>query len=96
LSGTATAGQQEWTEIDAEIRSCVASVAESADYNDATRVRHTVVDVKERIVGYRLTIETSLFNETSDAAIREYATSCVVNGSNAPLQFTISQADDNA
>jgi hypothetical protein len=96
ITGPAGAAQQEWAEIDAEIRACVATVAENANYSDATRVRHAVTNVKERVVGYRLTIETSLYNETSDAAIRAYASSCVVNGSNAPLQFSIKDAGNDA
>ena len=96
IAGPVGAAQQAWTEIDAEIRACVAAVAENANYSDATRVRHAVTNVKERVVGYRLQIETSLYNESSDAAIREYATSCVVNGSNAPLQFSISEAEGDA
>ena len=94
LAGQAAAAQQEWSEIDAEIRSCVATVAENANYTDATRVRHAVVGVKERTVGYKLTIQTSLYDENSEAAIRQYATSCVVNGHNVPMQFSISQADN--
>jgi hypothetical protein len=96
LTGQAGAAQQEWSGIDEEIRSCVATVAQNANYADATRVRHDIVGVKERTVGYRLTIETSLYNERNDAAIREYATSCVVHGSNAPMQFSISESDDDA
>lgn len=95
-AGNATAAQQEWTEIDAEINSCVAAVADHANYNDATRVRHAVVGVKERTVGYKLTIETSLYNETSKTAIREYATSCVINGNNAPMKFTINETNNDA
>lgn len=96
FAGQASAAQQEWTEIDAEIESCVAAVADNANYDDATRVKHAVVGVKERTVGYKLTIETSLYNENTEGAIREYATSCVVNGSNAPLQFSISESNDDA
>ena len=95
-AGQATAAQQEWTEIDAEIDSCVAAVADNANYNDATRVRHEVVGVKERTVGYKLTIESSLYNESSESAIREYATSCVVNGNNAPMKFSINETDNDA
>jgi hypothetical protein len=95
-AGQAGAAQQEWSGIDAEIRSCVATVGQNANYADATRVRHDIVGVKERTVGYKLTIETSLYNERDDAAIREYATYCVVNGSNAPMQFSISESDDDA
>lgn len=94
FAGQATAGQ-EWSGIDAEIRSCVATVGEQASYDDATRVRHAVTDVKERTVGYKLTIETSLYNEASETAIRAYATSCVVNGKNVPMQFAISEAGDS-
>lgn len=94
LAGTASAKQEQWTEIDAEISSCVATVAANANYDDATRVRHAVVDVKERTVGYKLMIETSLYNENGNVAIREYATSCVVNGNNVPLQFSISETGD--
>lgn len=95
LSGQASAKQEQWTEIDAEINSCVATVAQQANYADATRVKHAVVDVKERTVGYKLIIETSLYNENSEGAIREYATSCVVNGNNIPLQFSISESNDD-
>ena len=95
-AGQATAAQQGWTEIDAEIDSCVAVVADNANYNDATRVRHDVVAVKERKVGYKLTIETSLYNENSKLAIREYATSCVVNGNNAPMKFSINETNNDA
>jgi hypothetical protein len=96
LAGQAFAAQETWSGIDTEISSCVAAVADHANYNDATKVRHAVVAVKERTVGYKLTIETALYNEESDAAIREYATSCVVNGSNAPAQFSISETDNGA
>lgn len=95
-AGQATAAQQEWTEIDAEINSCVKAVGEQANYSDATRVRHAVVGVTERTVGYKLTIETSLYDDSGEVAIREYATSCVINGNNAPMKFSISQIDDNA
>lgn len=96
LAGQASAKEQAWSEIDAEIQNCVAAVAEHANYDNATRVRHAVVDVKKRTVGYKLTIETSLYNEGGEGAIREYATSCVVNGNNAPLQFDMSETRDDA
>lgn len=96
LAGQASAAQETWSGIDTEISSCVAAVADRANYSDATKVRHAVVGVKKRIVGYKLTIETSLFDEASDIAIREYATSCVVNGSNVPVEFSISEVDNGA
>ncbi len=94
LAAQASAAQETWSGIDSEIKSCVAAVADHANYNDATKVRHAVVKVKERTVGYKLTIETSLYNDASENAIREYATSCVVNGSNVPMQFSISEINN--
>ena len=79
-----------------EIDSCVAAVAARADYSDAAHVRHAVVDIKERTVGYRLTIETSIYSDANDSVIREYATSCVVNGKHAPMQFTMTETFDDA
>ena len=96
LAGQASATEETWSGIDTEISSCVATVADHANYSDATKVRHEVISVKERTVGYKLTIETSLYNDASDAAIREYATSCVVNGSNVPMKFSISESDNDA
>jgi hypothetical protein len=96
LAGQAFASAETWSGIDTEISSCVAAVADHANYSDAIRVRHAVVAVKERTVGYKLTIETSIYNDASDVAIREYATSCVVNGSNVPMQFSISETDNDA
>jgi hypothetical protein len=96
LAGTATAAQGNWGEIQTEINSCVAAVAEQANYSDAARVRHAVVDVKERTVGYKLTIETTIFSESANTAIREYATTCVVNGNHAPMKLDISETTNDA
>ncbi len=93
LAGLASAAEGSWQEIETEINSCVATIADHANYSDAARVRHDVVGVKERTVGYKLTIETSIYSDTDDAAIREYATSCFVNGDNAPMKFSISETD---
>lgn len=96
FASQASAARAEWTEIDSEINSCVAVVADHANYSDANRVRHEVVRVKERRVGYKLTIETSVFSDGSDAPIRSYTTSCVVNGSNVPMKFSINETDADA
>ncbi len=96
LAGQVSAAKGNWAEIETEINSCVAAIADHANYDDATYVRHAVVDVKERTVGYKLTIQTSIYAIRGDAAIREYATSCVVNGHNSPMQFSISETEDPA
>jgi hypothetical protein len=96
LAGSASAAEETWAEIQPEIESCVAAVAEHANYSDATHIRHAVVGVKERTVGYRLTIETAIYTDSNDAPSREYATSCVVNGKHAPMQFAITESGNGA
>ncbi len=96
LAGQASAAEGSWQEIDTEINACVSAIADHANYDDATHVRHDVVGVKERTVGYKLTIETSIYSDTDDAAIREYATSCIVNGNNAPMKFSITETNVGA
>ncbi len=77
--------------LEHEVNACVAEVRNQADFADATRVRHDVVAIERRIVGYTLNISTSVYGEAGDEAIRSYAATCIVNGNNKPLKFTISK-----
>jgi len=77
--------------VENEVNSCIAEVRESVDYSSATRVRHDVKAIERRTVGYTLKISTSVFGAEEDKAIRAYAATCVVNGDNAPLSFSISE-----
>jgi hypothetical protein len=75
--------------VESEVNSCVAEVRQNLDYSDATRVRHDVLAIERRTVGYTLKISTSLFSESGSDIVRAYATTCVVNGNNKPLAFEI-------
>jgi hypothetical protein len=75
-----------------EVNSCVAEVREWVDYSDATGIRHDVVAIERRTVGYTLKISTTVFGAEEGETIRAYATECVVNGDNKPLQFSISKS----
>lgn len=72
-----------------EVDSCIAEINDRADYNDATRVRHTVIEVKNTFSGYVLSIATDVFAASDDIAIREYATYCVAKGDARPKKFSI-------
>ncbi len=76
--------------VASEVNACIAEVRERMDYTDASRVRHDVVAIERRTVGYTLKISTTVFGQAEGEAIRAYATICVVNGDNKPLQFSIS------
>lgn len=89
LAAPAGAATVEESGIANEVKSCVAEVRERLDYSDATRIRHDVKAIERRTVGYRLKIRTSVYGEAEGKAIRAYAATCVVNGDNVPLSFSI-------
>ena len=75
---------------------CVAEIQAHADYTDAGRVRHEVESSKRRTVGYLLKINTTVYSEGDDKAIREYTAVCVVTGGKKPLKFSIKETHDEA
>ena len=71
------------------VESCVAEVGDHANYDDATRVRHTVVKVKQTSIGYVFRIGTLVFTDSDEIAVREYASYCVARGDDKPVKFRI-------
>ncbi len=88
-----TANKYEQAQLDLEIRSCIAELGNHANYADASQVRHEVVVTKRRTLGHKLDIQTSVFSESSDDAIRSYATKCIVYRDNKPVKFKFSETD---
>ena len=72
-----------------EVQSCIAQVGQHANYDEATRVRHTVVLLEETRLRYKFSIGTSVFTDSNDEAARNYTAYCVVLGNGKPLQFRI-------
>ena len=98
FGGNAAASDNDKLEYDSEVKSCVAEVANHANYIDATRVQHLVVKVKRqpgigpRIgIGYVFTINTSVFTDSDDIAVREYASYCVARGNDTLVKFRIDE-----
>ncbi len=72
-----------------EVQSCVAEVGRHANYDEATRIRHTIVIVKETRMRYVFTIGTSVFTDSDVTPAREYTAYCVARGNGTPLKFRI-------
>jgi len=89
VGASATASANEELEFDREVESCVSEVIDHANLDDAIRVRHLIVKVKQSFSGYVFTINTSVFAESNDIAIREYASYCVAKGNDKPVKFRI-------
>jgi len=83
----------EQAELDQEIRSCIKEIGNHANYTDANQVRHEIVVTKRRTIGHKLDIRTSVYTDSTDNAIRAYATKCVVYRDNKPVRFKFSERD---
>ena len=75
-----------------EVQTCITQVGEHADYDQARRVRHTVVLVEETRFRYKFTIQTAVFTDTGETAARSYDASCTVLANGTPLKFEIDAA----
>ena len=96
LSSGATAVATELDEVDfaAEARTCIAAVNENADYRNAVRVQHHVVELNNTLLGYVLNIDTKVFVDSGDIAMKEYSSYCMARGDHAPSKFNIRDAGD--
>ena len=88
IGGPATASEIDKLAYDG-VESCVAEVGDHANYDAATRVRHSVVKVKQTSIGYVFRIGTLVFTDSDEIAVRKYASYCVVRGEDKPVKFRI-------
>ena len=91
FGGTATASDNDKLEFASEIKTCIAEVADHANYEAATYVRHTVINKRRSRRGYVFTIDTSVYADFNDDAIRKYASFCIARGENKLVKFTIDE-----
>ncbi len=91
FGGNAAASDNAKLRYASEVNSCSAEIGAHANYDDATRVRHTVVVTRRTRIGYVFSIDTSVFIDPDKDAIREYASYCVARGDNKPVRFTIDE-----
>ena len=96
LAAQANAATIDEIKYDNEVKSCVAEIRSHVSYADASRVRHEVLLVKPKLVGYVMKIDTSIYKDAAGAPEREYATYCVVNGNHKPLKFVIKETVDGS
>ena len=92
----AATSKYEQAEIDQEIASCIAELANHANYENATEVRHEIEISKRRTIGHKLDIRTSVYSDSDDEVIRAYASRCVVYRDNKPVRFRISELGGGA
>ncbi len=91
IGGPVAASDNDNIKFAREVNSCIAEINDHANYNDATRVRHIVVAIKNTFIGYVLTIDTDVFTQSDEIAVREYASYCVAKGDDKPVKFRIDE-----
>ncbi len=91
FGGNAVASDNAKIRYVSEVKSCIAEVGERANYEDASIVRHLVVLKKQTGIGYVFTIDTSVFTDSDEIAVREYASYCVAQGDDKPVKFRIDE-----
>ena len=84
-------------EVGKEVGLCVDRIGNRADYENAHRVVHRVVDISQKnIAEQQLRIDTLVFAADDTAAIRQYASTCVTHGPLKVVSFRIEETADPA
>lgn len=73
------------------VDACLAEVAKSADYVNARSIVHNVETEDRRISGHKMSIQTIMYAEDGTTIIREYASTCAINGQDEVQRFKIRQ-----
>ena len=89
FGGPAAAFDNDKAAYDSEVKICVAEVGDHSNYDGAARVLHKVVMKKRTRIGYVFTIDTSVYTNSDDTAVREYASYCVARGDDRLVRFRI-------
>lgn len=72
------------------IDTCIAEVANYADFADAESVVHNVKTEDRRVSGHKLRIQTLVVGEGGDT-VREYAAACAIDDQSQIRRFQIRQ-----
>ena len=70
---------------------CVAEIGGRLDYGDAEHVRHEVLSMKRRTVGYTLDIDTTVYDRRGGSVMRDYRSVCVATGGSKPSRLNIEE-----
>ena len=73
------------------VDACLAQVADNADYANARSIVHNVETEDRRVSGHKMSIQTIMYAEDGSTVIREYASTCAINGQDEVQRFKIRQ-----
>lgn len=73
------------------VDACLAKVADSADFANARSIVHNVETEDRRVSGHKMSIQTIMYADDGSTVIREYASTCAINGQDEVQRFKIRQ-----
>lgn len=73
------------------VDACLAQVADHAEYANARSIVHNVETEDRRVSGHKMSIQTIMYAEDGSTVIREYASTCAVDGQDQVKRFKIRQ-----
>lgn len=73
------------------VDACLEKVADSADFANARSITHNVTTENRRVSGHKMSIQTIMYAADGTSVIREYASSCAINGQDEVQRFKIRQ-----
>lgn len=76
------------------VDACIAEIDSNADFTNAASVVHNVQTNDRQVSGHKLRIQTLVYSEDGETAIREYAAICAINGQSQIKRFKIRQRDN--
>ena len=94
LAATAGAHEPGVKGMDTEIGMCVTEVVKRANYAEARRVVHRIIDIDQKnLAEQRISIDTLVFTADGDTVTREYASRCVTRGALKVVSFKIQEKE---
>lgn len=73
------------------VDACLAEVRDSADHANARSIIHNVETEDRRVSGHKMSIQTIMYAADGTTVIREYASTCAINGQDEVQRFKIRQ-----
>lgn len=74
-----------------EVEACVDGVNARLSFADASRVRHTVYQVRETVRGFHLAIHTKVYRDTDTEPVRRYEVQCITRTRPGSIELEIDE-----
>ena len=94
ICDTSVAADRDMKRADKDIRTCISEVSKNANYADASRVVHWIIELDQRnLTEFEIRIETSVYHDENAEMPDEYRASCVTGELGKLVSFRIDRRE---